>query len=68
MAWLREPGRFPNGVFVVFANMYEFTDGTGEVESCDVSGLAGFDEPVPSPQQLAEMVIGEIREALGLPV
>lgn len=57
VAWLKEPGRFPNGVFVVFGNMYEFTDGTGEVQSCDVSGLAGFDEPVPSPALLAEMVI-----------
>lgn len=55
--WLTEDGRFPNGVFVVFANFFEFTDGTGEVESCEVSGLAGFDEPVPSPQELAEMVI-----------
>jgi lysophospholipase L1-like esterase len=55
--WLTEPGRFPNGVFVVFGNMFEFTDGTGEVEACDVSQLAGFDEPVPSPEQLAEMVI-----------
>jgi len=57
VAWIKEPNRFPNGAFVVFANMYEFTDATGEVESCDVSGLAGFDEPVPSPDQLAEMVI-----------
>jgi len=57
VAWLKEPGRFPNGVFVVFANMYEFTDGTGEVQSCDVSGLAGFDEPVPAPDQLAALVI-----------
>jgi len=55
--WIYEPGRFPNGVHVVFSNMYEFTDGTGEVESCDVSGLAGFDEPVPSPELLADMVI-----------
>lgn len=55
--WLTAPGRFPNGVFVIFGNMYEFTDGTGEVESCDVSGLAGFDEPVPSPETLADMVI-----------
>ncbi len=55
--WLREPGRFPNGVYVVFANFFEFTDGTGDVEACDVSGLAGFDEPVPHPEQLAEMVI-----------
>lgn len=55
--WLKEDGRFPNGVFVIFANFFEFTDGTGEVESCDVSGLAGFDEPVPSPDDLADMVI-----------
>ncbi len=57
VAWLMEPGRFPNGVFIVFANMYEFTDGTGEVESCDVSALAGFDKPVPAPEKLADMVI-----------
>jgi hypothetical protein len=57
IAWLKEPGRFPNGVFVVFANMYEFTDGTGEVQSCDVSALAGFDQPVPAPDQLTEMVV-----------
>lgn len=55
--WLKAPGRFPNGVFVVFSNMYEFTDGTGEVQSCNVSALAGFDKPVPAPAKLAEMVI-----------
>jgi len=55
--WLLEPGRFPNGVFVVYANLFEFTDGTGEVESCDVSMLAGFGEPVPSPELLTEMVV-----------
>ncbi|MEM6992767.1 MAG: SGNH/GDSL hydrolase family protein [Myxococcota bacterium] len=55
--WLVEPDRFPNGVFVVFANVYEFTDGTGEVESCDVSALAGFDQPVPAPDDLADVVV-----------
>lgn len=55
--WFYEPGRFPNGVFVVFANNYEFTDGTGDVQSCDVSGLAGFDQPVPSPQELKALVV-----------
>lgn len=55
--WLQAPGRFPQGVYVVFANMYEFTDGTGKVESCNVSGLAGFDKPVPAPAKLAEMVV-----------
>ncbi|NUO48163.1 MAG: SGNH/GDSL hydrolase family protein [Polyangiaceae bacterium] len=57
IAWLKEPGRFPNGVFVIFGNMYEFTDGTGEVQSCDVSALAGFDQPVPAPMDLAALVV-----------
>ena len=55
--WFYEPGRFPAGVFVIFANILEFTDGTGEVGACDVSALAGFDQPVPHPEQLAEVVI-----------
>jgi lysophospholipase L1-like esterase len=55
--WLKEPGRFPNGVFVVFANIYEFTDGTGDVMSCDVSGLAGFDQPVPNPAELTDLIL-----------
>ena len=54
--WMKDPQRFPNGNFVVFANIYEFTDATGDVQSCDVSGLAGFEEPVPSPDELAEVV------------
>jgi len=57
VTWLKDPKNFPNGSFVIFSNMFEFTDGTGDVESCDVSGLAGFDEPVPSPEQLADMVV-----------
>jgi len=55
--WLTEPGRFPNGVYVLFANIYEFTDGTADVMSCDVSGLAGFDQPVPNPEALTELIL-----------
>lgn len=55
--WLTTPDRFPNGVYVVFANIYEFTDGTGDVMSCDVSGLAGFDQPVPNPQELTDLIL-----------
>jgi hypothetical protein len=57
MAWFYEPGRFPKGVSVVFANNYEFTDGTANVQTCDVSSLAGFEKPVPAPEQLKEMII-----------
>ena len=57
LGWILAPGRFPNGVYVVYANIYEFTDGTGNVESCDVSGLAGFDQPVPNPEELTELIL-----------
>jgi len=45
--WLKDEANFPNGHHVVFANVYEFTDGTGLVESCAAAGLAGF-EPLDS--------------------
>jgi lysophospholipase L1-like esterase len=58
VSWfLDDPLKFPNGVFIVFANVYEFTDGTGDVMTCDVSGLAGFDMPVPQPDELVELVV-----------
>ncbi len=42
--WLHEPGRFPNGVFVVYANPYEYTDATGDLESCELAAdLGGFE-------------------------
>ncbi|MCA9561025.1 MAG: SGNH/GDSL hydrolase family protein, partial [Myxococcales bacterium] len=43
LAWFREPGRFPNGVSVVFANPYEYTDGTGDLASCELSAVAELD-------------------------
>jgi lysophospholipase L1-like esterase len=42
--WLKDPERFPNGSYVLFANPYEFTDGTGEVTACPTAGLVGFTE------------------------
>jgi lysophospholipase L1-like esterase len=55
--WLTAPGRFPNGVSVVFANMFEFTDGTGDVSACPAAGLAGFGASWDDPDLLASMVI-----------
>jgi hypothetical protein len=34
MAFLKDPAAFPNGVHVVFANPFEFTDGTGNTSAC----------------------------------
>jgi lysophospholipase L1-like esterase len=55
--WVKAPGRFPNGVFVVFGNMYEFTDGTGDVSSCPAASVGGFSEPWDDPPALEELVI-----------
>lgn len=55
-AWIHAPNRFPKGVYIVFANSYEFTDGTGNVQACDVSALAGFDKPIPAPKEVSEVV------------
>ncbi len=51
------PDRFPNGVYVVFANMFEFTDGTGDTDACPAAALAGFGAPWDDPDELADMVI-----------
>lgn len=40
--WLKAPGRFPKGVDIVFANIYEYTDTSGDLASCPASSLAGM--------------------------
>ncbi len=41
--WFRkDPKRFPNGVYVIFANVYEYTDGTSDLLSCPTAILAGL--------------------------
>lgn len=55
--WFTAPGRFPNGVYVVFANVYEYTDGTAEFASCPQSVAAGFDGEWSDPQALIDMML-----------
>ena len=57
VTWLKDPARFPAGNDVIFANVYEFTDGTGEVNSCTTASIAGFDSDEPVADALAEMVV-----------
>ena len=42
MTWLKDPARFPNGIDVVVANPYEYTDTSGDLLSCPAASLAGF--------------------------
>lgn len=51
-----DPNKFPNGVFVVFGNVYEFTDGTGEVLSCPAAGAAGFNSNPDDPSLLITLM------------
>ncbi len=56
--FIDDPDKFPNGVFVVFANIYEFTDGTGDLMSCPAAGLGGFDKPWEDIEALKQLVLG----------
>lgn len=52
--WFYEdPARFPNGVFVTFSNIYEFTDATGDLNSCIVSIFAGLGGSWPEGREPA---------------
>jgi lysophospholipase L1-like esterase len=39
--------RFPNGLYVVFGNLYEYTDGTADLSVCPNASLLGFDAAIP---------------------
>jgi hypothetical protein len=40
--WLKDPAHFPNGSYVVFTNIYEYTDTSGDLTSCPGAQVAGF--------------------------
>jgi len=63
--WLVEPGRFPNGVYVVFSNNFEFTDATGDVESCEFATFGGFQNtPWEDPTAQETLVIWAMEQYL----
>lgn len=53
--WLQTPGRFPNGVFVVFNTLHEYTDATGDTASCAI-GSAAY-QPWPNAQDLRDLIL-----------
>ena len=40
--WLKDPARFPKGVNVVMANVYEYTDTSGNLDSCPAASASGL--------------------------
>jgi lysophospholipase L1-like esterase len=49
--WLVDPERFPNGIYVIFANAYEYTDGSALAQECPLVAALGLTEPWPAGQE-----------------
>jgi lysophospholipase L1-like esterase len=74
LVWLKDPVRFPNGSYVIFANPYEFTDGTGAIDACspqaiEIPGvitidLSAFDIPIASLGGFGAWEKPEVQEAI----
>ncbi len=67
LAWLTDPANTPGGVRIVYANVYEFTDATGDVTSCPTAGLAGYGEAITDPA-LEEMVVWSMEQYMSIAV
>ncbi|MBI5497345.1 MAG: SGNH/GDSL hydrolase family protein [Deltaproteobacteria bacterium] len=52
LRWLKDPARFPSGSDVIFANIYEYTDGTGDVLSCPGARLLTITERWPDGPEI----------------
>ena len=66
--WLRDPANFTAPVYVMFGNMYEFTDGTGDVASCPAADLGGFGGVWDDPMALHDMVVWAEEQYLAIAV
>ena len=51
LEFLADETRFPNGVYVIFSNVYEFTDATGDTASCEPAAAMGLGEPWPEGRE-----------------
>jgi len=67
MEWLKDPERFPNGSYVLFANPFEFTDATGDVSACTLAGVAGFEEGA-KPDEQEKVVVHLLEEFMNITV
>lgn len=62
--WVADPVRFPNGAWLVFGNLYDFSDEDGALEMADCPGaqLIGLDAPLLDP--VFWDVMGEAEEEM----
>lgn len=59
LEWLADPAHFPGGVYVVFANLYDPTDGEGDFTHC---GIGAAYSDWPAVDELATTVNGWYRD------
>ncbi len=68
LVWLTtDKERFPGQMYVVFANLYEFTDGFGDVRACPGADLVGYDYDLAA-SALAEQIAWQQEELLRVSV
>jgi lysophospholipase L1-like esterase len=60
VSWLKDPAHFPNGSFVILSNVYEYTDATGDIDSCAAAPLEG----VPSHWPEAAAILSYFEEQI----
>ena len=56
LEWLADEANFPNGHYIVFADVYDPSDGTGDFEDCDLSGLVGFEDFLLPPEEIMHYI------------
>lgn len=49
--FFKNPDQFPGGVYVIFSNLFEFTDGTGDTTVCPLAATMGLTEPWPEGRE-----------------
>ncbi len=53
--WMLDPNNVPGTTYIVMGNLWEFTDGTGDIASCPAASLGGL-SPWDDPDELAGLM------------
>lgn len=52
VTWLKTDDSFTGEVYVVFGNLYDYTDGTGDLGACDGADLIGYEDALADPDMI----------------
>ena len=64
LEWLNDAEKFPKGISVVYANLYEFTDATGDAAACPLSEVVSLNVDIDDPilEEITIWIEKEYRE------